>query len=542
MTRSSPTADAPLRARKDRRVWLAAFTLSVITFAIFSPSLQNGFVNFDDHGYITENRNVLGGLSASSVAWAFTTGAMSNWHPLTWISYLIDVSLYGLNPAGHHFSSLLLHSLNAALALFCAMALTRTLSVALPAAALFALHPLRVESVTWIAERKDVLSGLFFFAAILLWIAFVHRQDRTLKLGALVCFTAGLLAKPMLVTLPALLIVIDVCFLRRSARTAREWRALFSEKAPFFVLAAVSSLVTVLVQTDAMTDVESYGWRARVAAVPVHLVRYLELTAWPVGLSPLYPLDKAGYGAFTVSGAVILLVAITAVALRFRRAEPVFLGGWLWFAGTLVPVLGLLQAGQAAVADRYTYLPHLGLFLAISSAATRVSRVYGPLLLGVVVVALCPVTVTQTSVWSSTQTLFEHAVKHAPGSALSQDALAGELLEKGDLQRAERHAMRAHELAPHNPRYANRLAQVLSVKGEDDQAEALLWTTVKRHPDSARAWFYLSALERKDGRAKDAREHLLRALVLSEGSDDELHAQVLSIAISAGFVRTSVTE
>lgn len=536
MSTQAPSTDASPDSPRHRRVLLAAVALSLITFLVFSPSLRNGFVNFDDYAYITRNDWVLGGLSFSSMQRALTTGEMSNWHPLTWLSYLIDVSLYGLNPVGHHFTSLWLHSLNAALALLCAVALTGRLVVAFPAATLFALHPLRVESVTWIAERKDVLSGVFFFATILLWVSSSHRQGGALRAAALVSFAVGLLAKPMLVTLPALLIVIEILFLQRPVRTVRDWISIFWDKTPFFLLAAASSLVTVLVQKDAMSDVESYGVFSRIAGMPVHVVEYLKLTVWPIDLSAMYPLDRDGYGALTVAGATLLLVVVTGAAFAFRRSAPVLLGGWLWFVGTLFPVLGLLHTGEAAVADRYTYLPHLGLFLSLSWAATMLSRAYGPLCLVAVAAGLCFLTVDQIPVWSSGRTLFQHAVDNGPISSFSHDSLAGELLEAGDIEGAEHHAELAHSISPDNARIANRLAQVLAVKGENDKAEALLWTTVKRHPDSAKAWFYLSVLERKDGRADDAREHLLRALELSRGKDERLHNQVLGIAIGAGFI------
>jgi hypothetical protein len=382
--------------------------LFVGTLLLFSRALHNEFLDLDDPDYVTHNVHVQAGLTWATLRWALTSGDASNWHPLTWLSHALDCQLFGANPAGHHATSVVIHALNALLVFLVLRRLTANWSAGLqtrressvvvkhagaetgvPArsqscewlcafsAALFAWHPLRVESVAWISERKDVLS--VFFALLTLWsYAVFAGKQRAAERGAkrfyalaLTAFTAGLLCKPMLVTLPFLLLLLDNWPLQRLAHgawpSAIAWRRLLAEKIPFLVLAAASCVVTYLVQSNGGAVVENLPLSARLANAVVSLVRYLGKYFWPFDLAIGYPTPER-WAPATVIGAALLVLAISALAVVQRERCRWLLVGWLWFLGTLVPVIGVVQVGLQAMADRYTYLPLLGIQIALLGA------------------------------------------------------------------------------------------------------------------------------------------------------------------------------
>ena len=428
----------PAGSAHARRVWLIAAALFVGTFLLFAPAIGHDFVNYDDPAYVTENPHMRAGLSAASVTWAMGAEVSSNWHPLTLISHLIDVSLFALNPHGHHATSVLWHALNAVLVFLALQRLTGAVWTCAWFAALFAWHPLRVESVAWVSERKDVLSGFFAFAALWLYAVYAERR-RAVAGGAgkyyallVVAFALGLMAKPMLVTLPCVLLLLDYWPLRRTpwlptptaAKSDPAWW-LVVEKLPLFALVAVSSVVTYHVQrgSGAVTDALSVG--ERVANAVVAVPRYLGKFLLPVDLAVLYPHPghwPAGRVAFSVLG----LVVLTAIAAWQVRRRPWIAVGWLWFIGMLVPVIGLVQVGLQSMADRYTYLPILGVQLAalwtlrdlVVAPAARVAwAMAGGLVLGVLAVA----TLRQIKVWENSFTLFDRAIAVTTANYLAHD-------------------------------------------------------------------------------------------------------------------------
>lgn len=500
-------------------MWLSALLVGAAALLLFLDAVRNGFVNFDDPVYVTDNADVRRGLDVATVRWAFGAIVSSNYHPITMLSHALDVSLFGLDPRGHHLTSVLLHAVNCALVVLVGHALLGDLRASTLAALLFAVHPLRAESVAWVSERKDVLSALFFLLCLLAFIRGRRAASAPMLVLAWVFFGIGMLSKPMLVTLPALLAVLEpVIVPLDTARLAYDLRARALRLVPFFLVGVAGVVGTLLAQRGALMDLARQPLWARLGAAPVHVVRYLGKTVWPVDLSVVVPLPPDGYGAAAVVGSVLTLALVTAVVFTLRRRAPMAVAGWLWFVGMLVPVLGLTQAGRAAIADRYTLLPHVGLFLALSVLVVR-SRVL-LVLAALATVALVPVTVRAIGVWRTTSTLFANAVANEPGSAFTQDALAGELLASGQAAAAEEHARVAVALAPQVPQYRERLAQVLVIGGRAAEAEALLRAVMLDAPERARTHWLLSALLHQHRRDAEAEAELRTAYSLAEAAGD----------------------
>ncbi len=344
------------------------------TWLFFGRALGHDFVNYDDPDYVTANAQVQAGLTWETVKWALQSGEASNWHPLTWVSHALDVSLFGLNPRGHHATSVFWHAVNAVMAFLALRRLTGATAASAFFAALFAWHPLRVESVAWVSERKDVLSGFFFFAVLWVYAVYVERRREgraaatgRAYAGLVATLALGLMAKPMLVTLPCVLLLLDFWPLRRTAWIAggappvrtesTAWLVL--EKVPLFLLVAASSYVTYRVQSAGGAVTEALGLGARLANATVAAVRYLGSFLWPTDLAVLYP-HPGHWPARQVAAAAAVLVLLTAAAGWQLRRRPWLAVGWCWFLGTLVPVAGIVQVGLQSRADRYTYIPMLG--------------------------------------------------------------------------------------------------------------------------------------------------------------------------------------
>ena len=370
-----------------RRDVLVCLFLIITTFAVYWQVHNHDFINLDDDLYITENDQVQKGLSRESVVWAFTTTHAANWHPLTWLSHMVDFQLYGLNPKGHHLTNVFFHLLNTLLLFFVLQRMTGALWRSGFVAALFALHPLHVESVAWVAERKDVLSTLFWLLTIWAYTWYVERPRRTRYLLTLLTFTLGLMAKPMLVTLPFVLLLLDYWPLGRfqvgqldtalsapgqaSLSTRSVWSQtlrLIWEKAPFFALAAASSIVTFLVQKGggAVRPWERFPITIRIANGLVSYVKYMGKMIWPSDLAVFYPHPGASLPIWQAVAAGLLLLSISIAAIRLAKNHPYLAVGWLWYLGTLVPIIGFVQVGGQALADRYTYVSLIGLFIIIA--------------------------------------------------------------------------------------------------------------------------------------------------------------------------------
>jgi tetratricopeptide (TPR) repeat protein len=471
----------------------AGLLLAALVFGAFGGALGNGFVWFDDHGYVYENPAVTAGLTKAGLRWAFTTTHMYNWHPLTWLAHMADVELYGLEPAGHHLSSLLLHAANAMLLFFFLRRATDSGPAALAAAALWAVHPLRAESVVWISERKDVLAALFGLLALL---AYVRPAGRGRMLGTAVAFAASLLAKPAWVTLPCLLLLLDAWPLGRWPRTPA-WK-LVLEKAPLWLLAAGSCAMTMAAQSagGAVKSFAALPVGARLVNAAIAAVQYLRALVWPVDLAAFYPYPAGGASAAAVAGAAVLLLALTALAVVYARRAPWGLVGWLWFLGALVPMIGLVQVGGQAWADRYSYLPHIGLALALaggwvgtplrgvrSNGQTDASerRPYlaiWPILAGLLVAVLVWLAHAQTAIWRDTETLFRHALAVTRDNWLIHFNLANRYQLDGRRAEACAEYRAALAIVPNYAPAMNNLAWALAVDPQatpEEIAEALAW-------------------------------------------------------------------
>lgn len=539
MTNQIPSASPQLRPR------LVALLLFLATLALYLPAARHDFIWYDDDRYVLDNRVVQHGLTSPDIQWAFTTFYAANWHPLTWLSHMTDCQLFGLNPGPQHLVNALIHAANTALVFLLWWRLTGLLGPAALVAAFFGWHPLHVESVAWIAERKDVLSAFFGLLALLAYADFAIANRRRSWWLALGCFALGLLAKPMLVTLPFICLLLDLWPLNRL--TAVNWHARLWEKAPFFALAAVSCAITCLAQNSghAVASLENVPLPYRLANAVVAPAQYLLKLVWPHDLAVFYPLAPIGAGPF--AAAVVVLTALTVGAAWTWRRQPAFLVGWLWFLGALVPVIGLVQVGRAALADRYTYLPAIGLFAALAFGllrwpGRRLALANALLACFWLAAAACiPATERQLSFWRNTGTLFSHALAVTPDNDIAHDC-RGVFFEK---QGRYRDALAEYRLAIQlNPgRYPLRLAEgdLLLHLGQPAEALAEIRACLDRNPE-------VPALHQAAGCALAALDDLSSAtseFTAAERLDPHYAAPHLALAklhLAAGENDQAVTE
>jgi tetratricopeptide (TPR) repeat protein len=556
---------------------LIGLVLALITLLAYLPVARDSFINFDDQVYVTENRVVQNGLTWAGVKWAFTTGHASNWHPVTWLSHMLDCELFGLNAGAHHSVNMLLHAANAVLLFVLLLRLTRELWPSAFVAALFAWHPLHVESVAWISERKDVLSTFFALLTLLAYVRYAQRgtSDRgpapavsrvTCHVSrfywlALTFFTLGLMAKPMLVTLPFVMLLLDYWPLRRvpgvESRVSSVLRLGF-EKWPFFLLTIISCIVTFLVQRhgEAVMTFQQFPLHLRAGNALVAYERYLGKTFWPSGLAILYPLpNHLSWIRAMAATALGLLGGISWLIWRIHRQYPCLLVGWLWFLGTLVPVIGLVQVGSAAMADRYTYFPLVGVFIAVAFGVRDLANRFqfpkaAVAAAAALTLALCLIlTENQLCCWHDSESLFAHALAVTTednpnaqinyGVALEQkgrlvEALAqyrevmrissdnvearynaGNLLDNmGQPEEALPELLKAVQLNPKLPSLHDALGAVLVELGRFDEAMSQFTEATRLDPAYPAAHFDMGKVLLKQGRDAGAIEEFRAALRL----------------------------
>ena len=449
--------------------YIVAATLIAASVTAFGSIAGNDFINLDDNTYITENHKIQSGIHLETIEWAFTSFSSANWHPVTWLSHLLDWQLFGASASGHHIVSLLFH-IGAVIFLFLFLnRMTGRLWPAAFAAAFFALHPLRVESVAWVAERKDVLSLFFAMACLYVYGFYVQTPKLSRYLLCLILFALGLMSKPVLVTIPFVMLLLDYWPLERWQKAFngtgfQSFRGLILEKVPFFCLTVVSSVVTLLAQhqAGAVLNIESLPLYKRIANMIVSYVAYLGKIFWPVDLAVLYPYDFS-LPAWKVIVSGIILMSVTLAVIYCIRKLPFLFVGWCWYLGTLSPVSGLVQVGAQAMADRYTYLPSVGIAIIISySVASMVEQKYLRkevvfFVAAIVLTAMIILTRVQCGYWKNSTVLFQHTLRLTKSNHIVHNNLGTTLLRQGKLEESIKHTSEAIRLKPnYEVAYFNR--------------------------------------------------------------------------------------
>ena len=453
-----------LQVHKRVSPWPVALLLAAITLFSYWPTFSNGFLNYDDNGYVTENSHIQPGITVSNVFWAFRATIMANWHPLTWISHMADVQLFGLHAAGHHATSLVLHAVNALLLFFLLRCATGFLWRSFFVAALFALHPLNVECVAWISERKSLLCTFFLFLALFAYGWYVRKPGVARYLLVAGLFALGLTSKPMIITLPFALLLLDYWpHNRLPVPAGREEALLFFkglwrlalEKAPLLLLSAASAYITVMAQARANTVAlgGSFSLRVRVANALWSYLLYLLKAIWPLNLAIFYPHPENTLPLWQPVLGLLFIIAVTYVCLRHLR-ERYLLAGWLWYLGCLVPVIGLVQVGRQALADRYAYTPLIGIFVLLvwwvadrSMAWPRRAEILGGTA-AAVLIFFAALTWRQTGYWKDSFTLFNHALEVTPVNFIAETNLGEAYMQTGRPDLAYGHFLRATEEKP----------------------------------------------------------------------------------------------
>lgn len=452
---------------------LVSAVLLLVTLGLYWPVIDQDFVYFDDTRYVIENRHVHAGLDASTVRWALTTDTMGTWHPLTWLSHAADWSLYGSDAGGHHLINLLLHALNVLLLFGVLRRMTGSLWASAFVALTFAVHPLNVASVAWVASRKGVLSTAFWLLTMWAYTSYARRGGLGRYALVLLAFALGLLSKPMLVSLPLVLLLLDVWPLRRlgwNGRAMGDARPVF-DKIPLFLLAAAVSIVVFLVRRIG----DPVAWTERLAHVPMSYLVYLKRILWPTGLATPYPPMSAPVASH-VFVAIVILLGVTVLAVRSRRQRPYLAVGWLWFLVTLAPVIGFVQVGGHPMADRWTYVPMIGILIMVAWGVSSLlpKERFAKAALGVagavVILAFSFVTRVQVGYWQNTETLFRRAIAVTDDNRTAHYNLGWYFAREHRPDEAVEHYRRAIEMSPeHFPSHHN-LALLLIEEGRVEEA------------------------------------------------------------------------
>jgi len=579
-----PWPDTAARLLRPRLLGLA---LGLFTLLVYLPTRQHGFIVYDDPDYVTDNRFVQAGLTWAGVKWAFTTFSVSNWHPLTWVSHMLDCECFDLDPAAHHLVNVVLHATNTALLMVLLARLTGALWTSAFVTALFAWHPLHIESVAWVSERKDLLSTLFWILTVLAYFAYVRRstvlgpqslssvparqatrprawqanwglwapdtgpRTRIWYWTALVMFALGLMSKPMLVTLPFTLLLLDYWPLRRLSKTGGSsrstWKRLVGEKSPFFVLSLLSCVLTLLAQRrEAIVALVPYPLAWRIENALVSYVRYLLKTIYPIQLAVIYPLPH-GWPMVTVAAAAAVLVLLSYLAWRMRATRPHLLVGWLWFVGTLVPVIGLVQVGGQALADRYTYVPLLGIFIAVSFEGRfwlerwSSSPVASGSLCAVLLVGCVWLTEKQLKYWMDSRALFAQALAVTADNPIAHVNLGMVLEQAGRQDDALNHYEEAIQLNPALLQAHNNLANLYDRLGRFQEALAQYQQALQLKPMSPLVHANLGRLLARLGSLDDAVHHYHEAVRLDPG-DPRFHYELGKLLLRRGQAAEAVAQ
>jgi tetratricopeptide (TPR) repeat protein len=517
--------------------------LCALTFSIYFQVRDHEFIEYDDPIYITENPNLAAGFNRQTLLRAFSEPYETNWIPLTWISYHFDHAFFGLEPAGYHLVNVALHTFSAALLYFALVTMTSALGPSAFVAAVFAVHPVHVESVAWAAERKDTLSGVFWMLTLLAYARYARKPSTIALFAVILAFSLGLLAKPMLVTLPVVLLLLDYWPLKRLQRersNAIDWGLLgrrVAEKLPLVAIASVVAWVTIVVQDDAgaMATEAQVAPMLRLRNALVTCWVYIGDSLWPSGLAIFYPHPMASTPIWQAGVAALGLVAATSLCVATARTRPYLIVGWLWYLITLLPVIGLIQVGMQARADRYLYLPQIGLTLAVAWAARDSlagSRSGRRMLVGatcVAILTLSTIAWRQTSHWRDTATLYAHALAVTDENFLAHHEIAVELLESGDPIGAETHFERAIAIKPRWPSAHMGLGDARVAQGRVDESLVDYRRAIDLAPRKPDGHLHFARALQDNGKLPRATHHYLRAISLYEEPNAFAHANLASL-------------
>ena len=477
----------------------AGIVLALITVAVYMQVRTYEFLVYDDYQYILRNPHVTNGITRENISWAFTSLDAANWHPITWLSHMVDTGLYGVRPGGHHLSNVIIHIVSTLLLLFFLFRITGMMWQSVFVAALFALHPLHVESVAWVAERKDVLSALFWFLTLFFYSEYVQKKKPGLYVLSLVSFMIGLMAKPMLITLPVIMLLMDFWPLNRFSCNDHEkelyppsvrWRQLLKEKIPFLACSFFSGTITLYAQqmSGTMSNLRNVSLPLRIENALNAYTDYIINTFWPHDLAVHYPLPSS-YPLWQVFSSLLFLIVVSVSTIRVRHNYPYLIVGWFWFLITLVPVIGIIQIGDQAKADRYTYLPLVGLFIMAAWGVARLTEGLAhrkgivALITATVLSAAATTTYKQLGYWQDSITLFEHTLRVTTGNYAIYNNLGVAYANKGHMDAAIQAYQEALQLEPNLAEGYNNLGNALAGKGNLDGAINAYQKVLSLHPE-----------------------------------------------------------
>jgi Flp pilus assembly protein TadD len=536
--------------------------LVAVTWAVFGQTLAHDFVNFDDHVYVYENPLVIRGLSTEGIIDAFTHTHARNWHPVTTVSHMLDCQLYGLNASGHHFTNVILHTISVLLLFLMLKRMTGGLWQSAFVAVLFAIHPLHVESVAWIAERKDVLSAVFFMLTLAAYTRYARASSVPRYLLVALLFTFGLMSKPMLVTVPFVLLLLDYWPLGRigsqKSEVGSRLRRLITEKIPLFVLSAFSCVATLLTQRQGPNAIDQLPFLWRLNNTFVSYVTYVWQMLWPARLAVFYPHPNNRLPLAEVIAAIMFLIGISLLVIHLRRTKPYLVTGWLWYLGMLVPVIGLVQVGEQAHADRYTYLPQIGLYIMIVwivrdlllESTPRVRRALVGVVAALAIVSLGVRAFVQASYWKNSETLWNHTLAVTGENDVAHNNLGFLFLRRGELDKAISEFQAALDIRSRNTwtHYSlgaaliqSNLGNALARKQLWDEAIDHLQEAVRLRPDYADAYFNLGSVLFQQGRTDQAIAQWQKTLAIRP-TDAEAHRSVASALRKQGNVKEAIAE
>jgi tetratricopeptide (TPR) repeat protein len=550
------------RRTKSPVTLLVCPVLVAVTWAVFGQTVAHDFVNFDDHVYVYENPLVIRGLSTEGIFDAFTHTHARNWHPLTTVSHMLDCQLYGLNAGGHHLTNVILHTISVLLLFLVLKQITGALWQSAFVAGLFAIHPLHVESVAWIAERKDLLSAVFFMLTLAAYARYARAPSAPRYLLVALLFAFGLMSKPMLVTLPFVLLLLDYWPLSRlgaqKSEVGSRLRRFITEKIPLFALSAFSCIATLFAQKQGPSAIDQLPFLWRLNNTFLSYVTYIWQMLWPARLAVFYPHPNDRLQLVEVTAAIAFLVGISLLVIYLRRTKPYLVTGWFWYLGMLVPVIGLIQVGEQAHADRYTYLPQIGLYIMIAwtvgdmllEPTPRAGRALVGVVAAIAIVSLGVRAIGQASYWKNSETLWSHTLAVTGENDVAHNNLGFLFLRSGELDKAISQFQAALNIRSRNTEthyslgaalIQSNLGNALARKQLWDESIDHLQEAVRLRPDYADAYFNLGSVLFQQGRIDQAIAQWQKALAIRP-RDAEAHRNVASALRKQGNVKGAIAE